>query len=294
MQLGRRGLVIVLLWMVGGGPAELRGAAADLRVMSFNIRNSVAQDGENAWPLRREMLVRTIEGFGPDLLGLQECQPDQRDFLRDALGERYDLVGIPRDDGKTRGEICAVLFSRDRFIKVREGHFWLSETPEVPGSRSWDAAITRIVTWVELKDRRAPGEASVVVFNTHFDHKGPQSRRESARLLRQRIIDVSGEGPVIVLGDFNAAQASAPHRTLLEGGRLADTFEDVHKTPATTQAFTFHGFTGRNERSNRIDWVLRSPHFETREAAIDRFNERGRYPSDHFPVTAVLRWKQQN
>ena len=280
--------VLVLVSVVSQALAET--PLGELRVMSFNVRTSTAKDGPNAWPLRREMMVRTIEAFDPDLLGVQECQPDQRDALREALGAKYDWVGIPRDDGKTRGEIAAVVFRRERFEKLREGHFWLSETPEVVGSKGWDAAITRTVSWVELKDRRRDGDGRLFVFNTHFDHKGPQARLESAKLLRKRIEQITREAPVIVTGDFNARETSEPYRALLAGEMLYDTFPDVHKTP-TTQDFTFHGFTGKNEGGRRIDWVLRSRHFETISAGIDKTNEQGRYPSDHFPVTATLRWR---
>src|SRR5690349_20912672 len=121
------------------------GWAQDIKVMSFNIRYGSAPDGLNAWPFRRELLFKTIENFDPDLLGLQEVLPFQRDQLIERL-KSDDFVGVPRGDGKTTGEIAGIMFRRERFEKLRAGHFWLSPTPDVAGSKGWDAALPRIVT----------------------------------------------------------------------------------------------------------------------------------------------------
>jgi endonuclease/exonuclease/phosphatase family metal-dependent hydrolase len=292
MMRSARPSVVICLFVAWLGLLAPAGASAgDLRVMSFNIRYGTAKDGENSWPLRRELLFKTIEAFDPDLLGLQECIPDQGAELRTRFGKTHDFIGVPRNDGKASGEMAAVMFRRERFEKVRDGTFWLSATPEAVGSKGWDAELPRVVTWVELKDRRADGRG-VFLFNTHFDHKGRRARVESAKLLRQRIVELAGDAAVVVTGDFNVPESSEPQKELLAGGLLFDTFADVSKTP-TTQDFTFHGFTGQNTRAQRIDWVLRSDDFSTAEAQIDRFHgEDGRYPSDHFPVTAVLKWSE--
>ena len=297
----RNGVLLTLLLLLAtpsfAAPATTRGAglaAGELRVMSFNIRNSFSQDGEDAWPLRREMVLATIQAFEPDILGLQETQPDQRDFLQERMNKTHEFIGVGRDDGKNKGEIASVIFRRQRFEKLREGHFWLSQTPDVIGSKGWDAAVVRICTWVELKDRAAGGR-SLFVFNTHFDHKGVQAREQSARLLRRQVEQIAAGAPAIVMGDFNARENSPVQKTLLEGDLLSDTFVDTHPGGQTEQDYTFHGFTGklRGAAAHRIDWILRSDHFATRQAAIDKTRgENGRYPSDHFPVTAVLRWRE--
>ena len=277
------GLVIGLLLSV---PA--RGEAGkQLRVMSFNIRYDTPQDGANAWPLRKEMVFQTIENFDPDLLGLQEVQPGQGKQLMERLKE-YEMVGVPRSEGP-RSELSPAMFKRDRFEKVRSGTFWLSETPEVPGSKGWDADLPRICTWVELRDKQAGGR-SIVFFNTHWDHKGREARAASARLMGSRIADIAGDKPVIITGDFNTAQDSPPYKELL-ADRFFDSFAETHAAP-TREDFTFHAFTGRSDRGHwRIDWVLRSNAFRTINADIDRTNDNGRYPSDHFPVAAVFEWR---
>jgi endonuclease/exonuclease/phosphatase family metal-dependent hydrolase len=266
--------------------------------MSFNIRFATPKDLANGWPFRKDLLFKTIEAFGPDLVGLQEVLTTQRDDLIAHFGKGYDFLGVPRNDGKTAGEIAGILFRRDRFEKVRDGHFWLSPTPEVPGSKGWDADLTRIVTWVELRDHRN-ADRTLLYFNTHFDHLGKVARVESAKLMRRRIVELSNDAKppaVIVTGDFNVGADSAPYKEMLglnsdSPPRLTDTYRELHPQP-TTQDFTWHGFVGTNAHPSRIDWILRSDAFQTVGATIDRANDNGRYPSDHFPVEAVLRWKE--
>jgi endonuclease/exonuclease/phosphatase family metal-dependent hydrolase len=192
------------------------------------------------------------------------------------------MVGVPRDD--QRAERSPAMYRLDRFEQVRGGTFWLSETPDVP-SKGWDAAFARVCSWVELRDRKTAGR-SVVFFNTHWDHRGVIARAESAKLMRAKVAEIAGDKPVIVTGDFNTPHDSAGYKELLSD-RLFEAFADTHPQP-TTQYFTFHGFTGKNTHAKRIDWILRNGAFKTKSAEINRTNEQGRYPSDHFPIEAIF------
>jgi N-acetylmuramoyl-L-alanine amidase len=275
--------------------SSTRPTTMPLHIVSFNVRNSNAMDGANAWPLRRELFFQTIQNYDPDLLGLQEVLPDQAREIKEHFAGTHEYLGVGRNDGKEKGEAASVLFRRDRFEKGKEGHFWLSPTPDVAGSKGWDADLTRIVTWVELRDRRADNR-QLFFFNTHWDHKGPNARLESASLMRQRIHEIAGYEATIVTGDFNAADSSAPYNRMLgyDGAsapelRLIDSYRVIHPTPSR-EDFTPHPFTGKNDHPIRIDWILYTPHFRTEAAGIDHTNDHGRYPSDHFPVTATLIW----
>lgn len=295
---------------LGPAPAAGAGAAAaadttdgqtapgELRVMTFNLRYGTAPDGENAWERRRELLAETIRAFQPDVLGTQECLAGQAEFLRGAL-PGYGCVGVGRDDGQLAGEMCAIFYREDRFRLAAVGHFWLSETPEVAGSRGWDAALPRLVSWAKLC-ARDDTLRTLVCLNTHFDHVGEAARLASARLLRARARAVAGGAPAIVLGDFNAPADTGrpgPYAALLglgegaeetEGGlALRDVYRRLH--PPRSDEATFHGFTGGRDGA-RIDWILATPDWTPVAAAIDRTARDGRWPSDHFPVTAVLRW----
>jgi endonuclease/exonuclease/phosphatase family metal-dependent hydrolase len=264
--------------------------ADDLRVMSFNVRLGVADDGEDSWENRKSLLARTVQDFDPDLLGTQETWDFQAEYLLDQLpGRTY--VGWSRQPDSDDGEQCGLLYRTARFEKKDSGQFWLSETPDKPGSKSWDSAFPRIVTWVELRDRQRPG-TRLFFFNTHFDHRGPEARLQSARILRKRLEELKPSDAWVVTGDFNCPEDSPPYRELIgaEGLTVVDTYRAVHPIRKEGEG-TGHRFSGRRS-GGRIDWVLHSTHFTTVSAAIDRTEKDGRFPSDHFPVTAVLRWRR--
>jgi len=262
----------------------------DLRVMSFNIRFGTANDGPNSWPHRAELVKQVILDFTPDLLGGQEVMAFQGKALREAL-PGYGFIGVGRADGKEGGELCPVMYRKDRFEPLDSGTFWLSETPEVPGSKSWDSSLPRIATWAKLKDRRS-GQ-TLLFCNTHFDHRGPEARLQSARLLQQRLPKLADGAPLIVTGDFNANEDSQPYKTLTQpengqGIAFADSYRVVHPQ-RTDREVTYNGFKPV-EQGSRIDWILYSPgQLKAQEAAIVRTQYDGRLPSDHYPVTAVLR-----
>ncbi len=265
---------------------------SQLRAMTFNIRYAAADDAENSWERRRDLVGRTIQRFGPDLLATQEGFDFQIEDLHDRLGD-VTFVGAGRADGRQRGEFVAIFFRHGRFSLVEQGHFWLSDTPDTPGSKGWDARQPRMVTWCALRDGEAPGEL-LHVLNTHFDFHGETARLESAKLLRGRIESLGLERPIIVMGDFNCGEDDLPYRTLLGGEdgtpaahTLIDAYRSVHPRSGQSEA-TRHDF-GRHTTGPRLDWIFHSQRFETLTADIDRTEFNGRFPSDHYPVTAVLR-----
>jgi endonuclease/exonuclease/phosphatase family metal-dependent hydrolase len=268
------------------------GAELDVRVMSFNIRYGTAADGENRWDVRKEFLAETVQAFAPDLLGTQETLGFQRDFLAAAM-PGYGSLGVGRDDGDQSGEMMAIYYREDRFERLEEGHFWLSETPDVVGSKSWDSSLPRMVTWVRLRDRRQEKSPPVLFLNTHFDHRGPEARLESARLLRRQTEKLGQGCRVIVTGDFNAGEESAPYQALfgeVDGNPspLVDTYRVVHSEKQHAEG-TFSGFRADATSGPRIDWIGVTRNWQILSADIDRTARDGRTPSDHFPITAVLR-----
>jgi endonuclease/exonuclease/phosphatase family metal-dependent hydrolase len=287
-------LLLCLFCVIGCGavidPARERPdreGPPPVRVMSFNVRYGTADDGPNAWPLRKQMLIARIRAQAPDLLGTQEALAEQVEELRQVLPE-YGVVGVGRDDGRRAGEFTAVFYRTDRYELLDSGHFWLSPQPDMPGSIGWDAALTRMATWIKLRDKRAHGRDDVLFINTHWDHVGEQARVESAGLIRQRIGSLAAGMSVIFTGDLNCAPTSEACRVLLDGDRprLIDAYRVIHPHLSPDEA-TFHAFAGTTS-GGRIDFVFHSEDFQPIRASIDRYNEGGRYPSDHFPVVAEL------
>jgi endonuclease/exonuclease/phosphatase family metal-dependent hydrolase len=263
-----------------------------VRVMSFNVRYGTAADGDDAWPRRREAVRDVIREFDPDLLGLQEVLAFQRDELAAGL-PGYEAVAAGRDDGREAGEMTPVFYRSARFERVAAGHFWLSATPDTPGSRGWDAALPRIATWVRLRERDDPDGRQLLMLSTHFDHRGQEARRLAARLIREQLAHLARGCRIVLTGDFNAAEGSEPYRELFAGAAgqrpaVIDTLRAFEPQAGTNEG-TFSGFDPAATSGPRIDWIGCSSDWEVRLAAIDRTTRAGRTPSDHWPVTAVLR-----
>ncbi len=260
-----------------------------IKVMSFNLRYGGADDGANSWPNRKELVVERIRQFDPDLLGLQECvDGEQASFIK---AEFPDYTFFARQRGnadRPDAEMAPLLYRRSRFERIDRGYFWLSESPYQPGSVSWDAHFARMVLWTQLRDRQASDHV-LTFLNTHFDY-APLSAAESAKVLHSQLDRLNFDTALIITGDFNAEKDSSAYRTLVGDivtapGLFYDTFRDVNGYDVDEG--TCHDF-GRRDRATAIDWILATDHFTTLEAGIDRHQQGELYPSDHYPIWAVV------
>jgi len=293
-------LVAILLILIPGLQAWAAGGQAgaepNLVVMTYNIRYGTANDGENSWANRKEIAIDVLRRHSPDVVGLQEALRFQIDDIRAAL-PRYAEIGVGRDDGMTKGEYSAILYRKDRFDVTDSGTFWLSDTPEKPGSITWGNNCTRLCTWGRFV-RKDTGRA-FYHFNTHLDHVSQYSRERAAVLLAQRIRDRKHPDPVLLTGDFNTGEDNPVVRYLkgelespVASGDfsknpvvLVDTFRVLH--PDEKVVGTFHSFNGDRTR-DKIDYIFAQPGTKVLRTEILRDNTDNRYPSDHFPIVAVL------
>lgn len=281
--------------------ADSSRAAADkdleLRIMTFNIRYGSANDGDNHWKNRKEMVFDVLRDHNPEIVGLQEALNFQMTEICTALG-KYGQIGVAREDGKVDGEFSSILYDISRFKVDESGTFWFSNTPEVPGSNHWGAACVRICTWARFIERKS-GKA-FYMFNLHLDHVSQPSREKSAVLLTQRIKDRKHRDPFILTGDFNTGESN-PVITYLKGETvltgadglqsanpvpMVDTFRVLH--PDVKDVRTGHSFDG-NRKGNKIDYIFVPSSIKVLDAQILYDNIDGRYPSDHYPVNATLR-----
>jgi endonuclease/exonuclease/phosphatase family metal-dependent hydrolase len=267
-----------------GLSAAFQGSA--IRVMTFNIRYNEPRDGVNAWPNRKEKVASVIRFHKADVVGVQEALLGQ---LRDleTLVPGFAWCGVGRTDGKEAGEYSAILYRRSRFNLVQCETFWLSETPEKPGSMGWDAAFPRIVTWAKFRDRTS--RKTFFHFNTHFDHRGDKARTESASLILKRIAAIAGRSPFVLTGDLNVREDSEAYRRLKAGAaamRLADArYASVNGHFGGDS--TFSAFK-ELEPGNRIDYIFVREGTRVVEHGTlsDRWN--GLWASDHLPVLAEI------
>jgi endonuclease/exonuclease/phosphatase family metal-dependent hydrolase len=248
-------------------------------VMTYNIRYDNPGDSINQWSNRKDKLCQLIKKYNPDIFGVQEALHHQLTDMSNALGQ-YPYLGVGRDDGKQKGEYSAIFFKRDKFELVEQKTFWLSETPDVPGSKSWDAAITRVATYAIFRDKTAG--TKFLVINTHFDHIGAEARTKSAELIKTKIGDMA-EFAVILTGDLNCLRSEPPYPVLTDPATL----ELMDPAPADPPG-TFCTFTVNSVPCKAIDYILHSNQWLADNYRVIQDNDGKYYPSDHVPVIVTL------
>jgi endonuclease/exonuclease/phosphatase family metal-dependent hydrolase len=258
-----------------------------VRVMTLNVRYDNPRDSINAWPKRIPLLVRFISEEKPDLMGLQEVLWHQYEVLDSALSE-FSSVGVGRDDGARGGELSPVFFRKERFDLVRTITFWLSETPELAGSKGWGASLPRIVTWVELADKIS--HEHFYFFNTHFAHDSDSARIMSSRLLLKEIEKVAEGFPFIVTGDFNLLPYSTTYSMLTGPAEsipvLQDTYFVSQKKPSGP-TYTLNGFSDR-PGTGRVDYIFVKNGLKVLDQSTLVVRDKDLFISDHWPVTARI------
>lgn len=258
-----------------------------IKVMTWNIRLDTPDDGLNQWKFRKDNLCNEIVSHSPTVLGVQEAMHHQMKDMRRRL-KGYKSLGVARDDGKRAGEYSAIFYKRSELKPLQSGTFWLSETPEVPGSRGWDAACNRVVTWAKFRQKQT-GKL-FLVFNTHFDHQGDTARVESARLIIQKAGSMAGNLPVILTGDMNVTEKHRAYRILTWADNEV-VLSDTRKRAGVELSgpdFSFVTFDPEFNPSELIDFVFATWDIRVVSNHIIDFRQHRLYFSDHLPVIAEM------
>ncbi len=254
------------------------------KIMTYNIRYDNPNDGENQWSKRKEFLSSQIAFNEVDIFGVQEGLQHQVSYL-DSVFVNYKFIGVGRDDGKEKGEFSAIFYNSKKFNVIKNGTFWLSETPNEI-SVGWDAAMERICTFGLFQDLKS--KQQFFVFNTHFDHIGTEARLKSGELILQIITEFNSNNlPVLLMGDFNLTPETAPIQSILK------VFQDSKKV-SKSQTFgpegTFNGFKFNEPVKDRIDYIFTSKNLiDVKKFTVLSDSKNCKYPSDHFPVCIEIR-----
>ncbi|WAR60539.1 hypothetical protein PtB15_9B478 [Puccinia triticina] len=284
-----------------------------LKVATFNIRYSpLTANNTASWARRVPLIVDQIKWEAPDIVALQEVLEHQYIDLKDQLiPSQYASVGVGRNDGVTRGEYVPLFWKTDRFKALSVNYFWLSDKPDVPGSRGWDAAEPRMVTLLTLQPRATgqsqddPSNLPFFVMNTHFDNAGVKARTESAKLILKKANELTAAKgqPVLLMGDLNSPREETAYQVLT--GKAAD--QPAHR--ATDQFFkdcgaevgrpfgahnaTFTGFQHDPEDAMKIDYIMTMsapPNLwqAVKYGVIPNQFQNESIASDHRMVSAVI------
>ena len=258
----------------------------DIRWATFNIRciNKDDYKIDCGWDQRKERVVKYLLDNQIDICGMQEVTAEQFDYLRANL-KKYDCVGVGRTDGKRKGEATPVFFRKDKYKALDKGNFWLSETPDVVGSKGWDAALERVASWVKLKDKKT-GRIFMAV-NTHLDHVGKVARRESAKLIMRKIQEIVGDNPAVVTGDFNVTEQDEAYTTMISNEfKMNDAYHMTENNTGVT--FTWHDFCRiPADNAEKIDYIFITPNIKVSHTYIEPTHKEAQL-TDHNPHWADL------
>ena len=291
------GLLLAATLLRSGALAQ--SGTADLKVFSLNIlgdTGAASSSNSNAWrytggPPRRDRAVRVIADEAPDIAGIQEVETNQvYDLTHTNALSAYGWFGAGRDDGLSAGQHELIFYRSARFVRRDAGVFWLSLTPDTPGSRHPDASQVRIAVWARLLDRQSG--RSLLVLSTHWDYTSGTARQYSAELVRSRIASLATNAYALLTGDCNM-EPDDPAYSILRGTanlrslQIRDAYRQVLPVEQPDE-LTRHSFTG-DTVGRRIDYIFHTDEFTAQAAAIVRTSYGSLYPSDHYPVSAVLR-----
>lgn len=285
-----KNIALLSLLILGASCTQVKQQASKaepIHVMSFNIRYDNPEDSLDNWKYRKDRAANAIRFYDADVVGTQEVLHNQLEDLKQRLPE-YGVVGVGREDGKEKGEYSALWYKASRFDLLDSGNFWLSETPEVPGSRGWDGACERIASWAKLKDKTSGKE--FFALNTHLDHVGVVARREGITLILDRVNQLSGGLPVIVTGDFNSEPESDVIKHVTDPANPEHLTDSRQASPIVYgPAWSFHDF-GKipYERRPLIDYVFVRNGFKVLRYGVLAETENEAFLSDHAPVLVTL------
>lgn len=262
----------------------------DLNIMSFNVRLDTPADSLDSWLHRKDCAAQIILDRQADIVGAQEVLFHQLNDLKDRL-PNYNSIGVGRQDGATQGEYSPILYNKNRFAETKSGYFWLSETPDITGSKGWDGACERVATWAILKDIKSGKE--LFILNTHLDHIGVVARKEGVSLLLDKIDELGKDLPVVLTGDFNAE----PESDVIK--HITDLSNDKHLIDTKTSAsevisakWTYHGYGKIPENEYEyVDYIFVNKKVEVLKFEVLPEKLSDIYLSDHTPILTHIRIK---
>mgnify|MGYP001156478907 CR=1 FL=1 len=259
----------------------------ELNVMTFNIRYDNSEDSLNNWKYRKEVVAQTVLNYDVDILGTQEVLANQLKDMKIALSD-YKAIGVGREDGIAAGEFSALFYKKDKFKEIESGTFWLSQTPDIAGSKGWDAACERVATWAFLED--VATQKRFFAINTHLDHVGAEARINGVKLMLEKAHEKAGDLPVVLTGDFNSEPSSDVVQFItsdLIPNKLISTRD--HAIEKKDKGWTFHDFEHLpSDQRQYIDYIFVSKDVQVLnyEVVDEKLNDI--LVSDHNPVVAKI------
>lgn len=261
--------------------AAISSSAQDLSVMTYDLRLDNPMDGRNQWMNRKGNVATLIRKYQPDVVGVQDALHHQlRDLMID-LGQ-YTYFGVGEEDGNERGSYNAIVYKKDKLQVLSSGTFWLSSSPDVPGSKSWNEVHAYSATWIKFK--RTDNGATFIIINTQFDSQSATAQAKSVDVVKKKVLQLAGKLPYIITGDFNMERTDDPYLSMTNGKTLSL----LDTKPANDNGGTFCGFRSENMTCKMADYIFIAPYWQNTNYTIIHDHTEGYFPSDHLPVMVTL------
>ena len=282
-----------------------------IKVMSFNVQ--VESGSKVRADIRADMLHDLLDEYMPDSIGLQEVTPLWEGMMKNFIfNASYACVGEQRAPGQ---EASLIYYRTDKFELVDSGTFWLSDTPDVKGSKFEESQYIRICTWAHLRDR-VTGKEYVHV-NTHLDNLGSsegRALRTKQITVILRFIQRFGDTPMVMTGDLNQAAVNSENKQyavyktltgakafeLADGTKAYSPFSNTRYDAPDNMPEGFcasmtasHDPNGSkyNPAKEPIDYVLYTASSLTALSyKLRLFDRCGMYLSDHLPVISEIKF----
>jgi len=259
-----------------------------IKAMTFNIRYGTADDGENSWEFRKDLVFNVIMESQCDFVGMQEAMIFQVDEILENC-TAYQYIGVTRETDPTKGEASPILYNSSRWKLIDGKTMWLSETPDIPGSKSWKSSLPRIFTWGKFEHKVSGRQ--ILIVNTHYDHRSADARYHSSGVIVEHIKRMKNDLPSILLGDLNAGEDQAPITYLTDNEVLPlnDAYRTINMKPEEKD-MTFYGWKAHIPGTGkRLDYIFYTGDIKVLYSKVINYNSDGRYPSDHMPVIAEFK-----
>lgn len=258
-----------------------------MRVMTFNLRCDVPLDIGNRWDSRKDMIYYIIKYYKCDIIGVQEVKDNMFLDIKEKTQE-YNIIGKPRSK-KSSSERNNLLISKMHTIEEYKT-FWLSKKPDKIGSRVWYSYLPRICTTAVVK---MDNGKKVRICNTHLDNIFSKSREYGLKRIMEYVEEEQQkeEFPIILMGDFNDTPDSRVIKNFIEGKFSNIKLSPVQNINKALYSEATRDKFKRTQNGVHIDYIFVSEGIELINAEIIKYNNNGKYPSDHYPLIADIRIK---
>lgn len=252
-----------------------------MKLISANIRFDNPKDLKHNWAGRRLLMAKCLNDFSPDLLGTQEGRKNQLEDLASLL---KDLKMETTNRNWILERMYPTIFYNPKTVTILDsGDLWLSKTPTIGGSKDFDSTFPRLFTWVKGHHLGS----NFLLINVHLDHGLPSTRVSQTQVLVEEITKLNQEGlPILIVGDFNEGPFAGVRSIIT---RAFPQIYDPWEEQGLKEEGSHHKFQGILKDALRIDWILCDKSLKCESIELDKTQENGLYPSDHFPVRASFR-----